>query len=130
MDETFWICKRNEDRDFHLAVRGGLRWETWSKDGEGQGFFFHEIIPYDKQKGWNHHQAWFQHSFSPLPPPSKNCSSFSAHPLLIQLFRNWPGRSPMLKQNSYFVLTNYTFWWKYLTNTRTRFTFFTLSTPH
>ena len=32
-------------KDFNLAIRGGLGWMKWLKNGTGKGFMFHAIIP-------------------------------------------------------------------------------------
>ena len=44
-DETFKNGKRYEDWDFHLALEGGLGWVKSLKNGVGQGFISHAIIP-------------------------------------------------------------------------------------
>ena len=32
-------------KDFYFAIGGKLYWVKWFKNGLGQGFIFHEIIP-------------------------------------------------------------------------------------
>ena len=44
-DETFKNGERCEDKDFHLAIGGGLGWVKWLKNGVGQGFISHSLIP-------------------------------------------------------------------------------------
>ena len=44
-DETFTYGKRLEDEDFHLANGSELGWVKQLKNGVGQGFISHAIIP-------------------------------------------------------------------------------------
>ena len=52
-DETFKNGERCEDKDFHLAIGGGLGWVKWLKNGVGQGFISHSIIPALSPFWWN-----------------------------------------------------------------------------
>ena len=43
-NESLKNGKRYGNKDFHLAIGGGLGWVKWLKNGLRQGFIFHAII--------------------------------------------------------------------------------------
>ena len=40
-------------KNFNLAIKGGLGWMKWLKNGAGKGFIFHAMIPALYSFWWN-----------------------------------------------------------------------------